>query len=299
MMSDTAAVSMAVSRRRAGDFVALAKPRVVVMVLLTTVVGFYVGSAGEVDYLRMIATVIGTGLAAGGTLTLNQYLERDVDAQMMRTRRRPLPDGRLQPSEALAFGVLLTATGVLYLLLTINGLSALVTALTVLSYLFVYTPLKRKTSLCTVLGAVSGALPPLTGWAAARGNLGVDAWVLFAILFLWQVPHSLAIAWLYREDYARAGLRLLPVLEPDGRSTARQIAANCLALLAVGMLPTLLGGAGTIYFMVASLVGCALLAFGLLLAWQRTNEAARRLLFASLVYLPVLLVAMALDKVSS
>jgi protoheme IX farnesyltransferase len=298
MPPETATLSVAVAHRRAADFVALAKPRVVVMVLLTTVVGFYLASSGDVDYLRLLATVVGTGLAAGGTLTLNQYLERDLDARMERTRMRPLPDGRLAATDALVFGAVLVAAGLLLLTFAVNPLSGAVTATTVVTYLFMYTPLKQKTSLCSVVGAIPGALPPLTGWAAARGDLGVEAWVLFAILFLWQLPHSLAIAWLYREDYARAGMQLLPVVEPDGRSTGRQVVTNCLALLAVGLLPTLLGLTGPIYFAVAALLGSGLLWFGVSLARSRTPAAARRLLFASLAYLPLLLVVMALDKVS-
>jgi len=297
MITDGSALAIAVPQRRAVDFLALTKPRVVVMVLLTAVVGFYLGSAGEVDYLRMIATVLGTGLAAGGTLALNQYMERDLDARMKRTKSRPLPDGRLLPTDALAFGTLLVTAGLLFLTFQVNALSGLVTAMTVVTYLFMYTPLKQKTALCSIVGAIPGALPPMTGWAAARGDVGVEAWVLFTILFLWQLPHSLAIAWLYREDYARAGMRLLPVVQPDGRSTGRQIAANCLALFAVGLLPTLLGVAGDVYLAVASVLGAGLLAFGVSLAWTRTPAAARRLLFATLAYLPILLVVMAIDKV--
>jgi len=284
-------------RRRAADFLALGKPRVVVMVLLTAVVGFYLGSSGDIDYWRMAAMLVGTGLAAGGTLALNQYIERDLDALMERTRSRPLPDGRLQPTEALVFGLTVTTVGLLYLMIEVNPLSAWVTAFTSASYLILYTPLKQRTSLCSLIGAVPGALPPVTGWAAARGDVGIEAWILFGILFLWQLPHSLAIAWLYRADYARAGMRLLPVIEPDGRSTGRQIAVSCVALLAVGLLPALLGLAGAIYLAVAVTLGVALLLYGLSMARTRTPQAARRLLFATLAYLPILLVVMALDKV--
>jgi protoheme IX farnesyltransferase len=295
--SETLALDMSAARSRAADFLALTKPRVVVMVLLTAVVGYYLGSSGDIAYWRMVAMLIGTALAAGGTLALNQYIERDLDARMERTRLRPLPDGRLQPTEALLFGAIVTASGLLYLTVAVNTLSGLVTALTSASYLFLYTPLKQRTSLCSVVGAVPGALPPVTGWVAARGDIGIEACVLFGILFLWQLPHSLAIAWLYRADYARAGMQLLPVIEPDGRSTGRHIAANCVALFAVGMLPTLLGFAGTVYLAVASFLGVGLVVFGVDLARARTPQAARRLLFATLAYLPILLVAMALDKV--
>ncbi len=282
---------------RLSDFLALTRPRVVLMVMITTLVGFYLASVGTPDYVRLTQTLVGLGFAAGGTLALNQYLERDVDARMQRTRRRPLPDGRLHPAGALIFGVAITGAGLLHLALFVNGLSAFVTAISVGSYLFLYTPLKRKTSLCSIVGAVPGALPPVIGWAAARGELGVEAWVLFAILFLWQIPHSLAIARLYRDDYARAGIRLLPVIEPDGGSTGRQIVSNCLALLAVGSLPTLIGLAGSVYFVGAFILGVGFLGCGIGLAISRSETAARRLLLASLVYLPAQLGLMALDKV--
>lgn len=283
-------------QRYAADFLALTRPRVVLMVMITTLVGFYLASVGTPDYVRLIQTLVGLGFASGGTLALNQYLERDVDARMVRTRLRPLPDGRLQPAEALVFGVAITGVGLLHLAFFVNGLSAFVTAISVGSYLFLYTPLKRKTSLCSVVGAVPGALPPMIGWVAARGELGLEAWVLFAILFLWQIPHSLAIARLYRDDYARAGIQVLPVVEPDGKSTGRQIVNNCLALLAVGLLPTLIGLAGSVYFFGALVIGVGFLGCGIGLAFSRSEAAARRLLFASLIYLPAQLGLMALDK---
>jgi len=279
------------------DFLALMKPRVVLLVLVTTLAGFYLGSSGTVDIGLLLKTLFGTALAAGGTIALNQFLEREVDARMDRTRLRPLPDGRLQPLEALTFGVSITAAGLMYLTLAVNAKAGLVTAVVVGSYVFVYTPLKRKTPLCTVVGAIPGALPPVTGWVAARGELQLGAWVLFAILFLWQLPHSLAIASLYRDDYARGGIRVLPVLDPDGGSTGRQIVNSCLALLAVGFLPSLIGLAGAIYFFTAFVLGLGFLACGILVALFPTRVAARCLLLASLVYLPVLLLVMALDKV--
>jgi protoheme IX farnesyltransferase len=283
--------------RRATDFLALTKPRMVVMILVTTFVGFYLGSSGAMDTLRLIHALIGTALAAAGTLALNQFLEREVDAKMERTRSRPLPGGRLHPGEALLFGTIATVTGLVYLGIAVSGVSALVTAVTAGSYLFVYTPLKQRTSLCSVLGAIPGALPPVTGWVAARGEFGLGAWVLFAILFLWQLPHSLAIAWLYRADYARAGIRLLPVVEPDGSSTGRQVVSNCLALLVVGLLPTLIGLTGSFYFVGALALGAGLLGCGIALAMSRSSGDARRLVFASLLYLPALLGLMALNKV--
>ncbi len=300
MIPQAQAVSIDTSRlqRRALDFLALTKPRVVSMVLITTCVGFYLGTRGAPEYLLLLRTLLGTALAAGGTLALNQFLERDVDAKMERTRSRPLPDGRLQPSEALVFGALLAGAGILYLSVAVNALSAGVTAAIAVSYLALYTPLKRKTPLCSVVGAVPGALPPVTGWVAAHNGFGAEAWILFAILFLWQLPHSLAIARLYRDDYAKAGIRLLPIVEPDGKSTARQIVTNCLALIVVGLLPTLVGLAGPVYFFAALIFGVAFLGYGVSFALSRSGSAARQLLYASLLYLPAVLIIMALDKVS-
>ncbi|OLC13644.1 MAG: protoheme IX farnesyltransferase [Candidatus Rokubacteria bacterium 13_1_40CM_69_27] len=284
-------------RQLVADLLALTKPRVVVMVLVATLVGYYVGLTGAPDYVRMLHLIVGTLLAAGGTLALNQYSERDVDARMDRTRMRPLPDGRLQPLEALAFGAAATALGVAYLAACVNALAACLTAATVVLYLFAYTPLKLRTPLCTIVGAVPGALPPVTGWVAAREDVAVGAWVLFAILFLWQLPHTLAIARLYRDDYARAGVRVLPVVDADGWSTERQIVTGCLALLAVSLLPTLIGMAGPLYFVGALLLGLVFATFGTLQALAPSSLAARRVLLASLLYLPAVLALLALDKI--
>src|SRR5213078_1262251 len=247
----------------------LTKPRVVAMVLVTTAAGYYLGSAGSPRLAPLLSTLAGTALAAAGTLALNQYLERDLDARMERTRHRPLPEGRLHAAEALAVGLVL------------------------------FTPLKPVTSLCSLVGAVPGALPPVTGWAAARGTLGAEPWILFAIMFLWQIPHSLAIGRMYRDDYARAGIRVLPVVDRDGASTGVQVVTNCLALLPVALLPTLVGLAGAVYFLVALALGLGFLWSAIGLARSGSAAAARRLLFASLVYLPVLLGVMALDKLAS
>ena len=295
--SGVVAAALARDRRRvAADLVALTKPRVLVMVLVTTVVGYYVGLEGVADYARLLHLVVGTLLAAGGTLALNQYWEREVDGRMERTRGRPLPDGRLQPLEALLFGVAITAMGLVYLTILVNVLAGLVTAATVVLYLFAYTPLKLRTALCTLVGAVPGALPPVTGWVAARDGFGVGAWVLFGILFLWQLPHTLAIARLYRDDYARAGVRLLPVVDPEGTSTERHIVTGCLALLVVSLLPTLIGLAGAVYFVGAFSLGGALVVLGARQALVPSSAAARRVLFASLLYLPALLALLAFDK---
>ena len=286
-------------RRRVADYVALGKPRVVAMVLVTTSVGYYLGSAGSPLLLPLAWTLAGTALAAAGTLALNQYMERDVDARMERTRYRPLPDGRLRPGEALAFGAALLAGGLGVLAVAANGLAAVVTAGISVTYLLLYTPLKRVTSLCSIVGAVPGALPPVAGWAAARGALGAEPWILFAIMFLWQIPHSLAIGRVYRDDYARAGILVLPVIDRDGWSTGRQVVTNCLALVPVALMPTLVGLAGPVYFLVALVLGVGFLWTAIGLARTRSAAAARRLLFASLVYLPILLAVMALDKLAS
>ncbi len=284
-------------RQLAADFVALTKPRVVLMVLVTTLMGYDVALTGPADYLRMIHLLIGSLLAAGGTLALNQYRERDLDARMDRTRARPLPAGRLQPLEAWLFGVALTLVGTAYLAALVNPLVALVTLATTILYLFAYTPLKRRTPLCTLVGAVAGALPPVAGWAASRGDVAPGAWVLFAILFLWQLPHTLAIARLYRDDYARAGVRVLPVVDPDGASTERQVVLSCVALVSVSLLPAVAGWTGPIYLAGALVLGLAFSAVGVEQALVPSPRAARHVLLASLIYLPLLLGLMAFDRI--
>jgi len=283
-------------RRVLGDLVVLTKPRVVLMILVTTLVGYYVGLNGAPDWARLLHLAIGTALAAGGTLALNQYWEREVDARMERTRGRPLPDGRLMPLEALVFGAVITALGIAQLAAFVGVAAAAVTLATFALYLFAYTPLKLRSALCTIVGAVPGALPPVTGWLAARDDAGAGAWILFGILFLWQLPHTLAIARLYRDDYARAGVRLLPVIDPDGSSTERQILTGCLALLGVSLLPTLIGLAGGIYFTGALALGIGFIVLGARQAIAPSLGGARRVLFASLLYLPALLALLAFDK---
>ena len=299
-MTPAAALSeRAASRQRLADWVALTKPRVNTMVLVTTAAGYYLGSAGRPRIAPLLWTLAGTGLAAAGTLALNQWMERDVDGRMERTRHRPLPDGRIRPGEALALGLVLLAAGLGVLASAVGPLAALVTAGITGTYLLLYTPLKPVTSLCSIVGAVPGALPPVVGWAAARGTLGVEPWILFGIMFLWQIPHSLAIGRLYRDDYARGGIRVLPVVDRDGRSTGTQVVSNCLALLPVALLPTLVGLTGALYFLVALVLGAGFLWSAIGLARTGSAADARRLMFASLVYLPVLLGAMALDKLAS
>jgi protoheme IX farnesyltransferase len=299
-MPPTEVIAASIDRDRrqvATDLLALTKPRVVVMILVTTLVGYYVGLTGAPDYVRMVHLIVGTLLAAGGTLALNQYSERHVDALMERTRMRPLPDGRLQPLEALLFGAAITVLGVVYLAAFVGALSAAVTAVTAVLYLFAYTPLKLRTALCTIVGAVPGALPPVTGWVAARDDLSLGAWILFGILFLWQLPHTLAIARLYRDDYARAGVRVLPVVDVNGSTTERQIVMGCLALLAVSLLPTLIGLTGGVYFTGALLLGVTFVVLGGWQALAPSTLSARRVLYASLLYLPALLALLAFDKV--
>jgi protoheme IX farnesyltransferase len=284
-------------RRVLTDLIVLTKPRVVLMVLVTTLIGYYVALPGPADWVRVIHLVVGTVLAAGGTLALNQYWERDIDARMERTRLRPLPDGRLMPLEALLFGVVITVLGVAYLAAMVNLLSALVTGTVVVLYLFAYTPLKLRSPLATLVGAVPGALPPVTGWVAAREDFAVGAAVLFGILFLWQLPHTLAIARLYRDDYARAGVLVLPVVDEHGGSTERQMMTGVLGLLVVSLLPTLIGLAGGLYFAGALFLGIVFVGAGAMQARSRSTVAARWVLFASLLYLPALLALLAFDKV--
>ena len=278
------------------DLVALSKPRVLLMVLASTLAGYFVALDGRPDLARVIHVLIGTFMAAGGTLALNQYVERDVDALMERTRRRPLPDHRLQPLEALLFAGVLTSAGVTYLAISIGIAVAGLTLATTILYLGAYTPLKTRSALCMLVGAVPGALPPVTGWLAARGDLGLGAAMLFAIVFLWQLPHTLAIARLYRDDYARAGVRVLPVVDAHGTVSDRQIVTSTLALLGVSVLPTAIGLSGTAYFATACTLGLGLLGIGLAHASTPSVASARRVLLATLLYLPLLLAVLAFDR---
>jgi protoheme IX farnesyltransferase len=282
------------ARGRVADYVALAKPGITVMVAITAGVGFAVAGAALVEWKLLVHLLAGTMLSSAGAAALNMFLEREADAKMERTRRRPLPAGRLAPAEALVFGVLLAAGGVAYLAAAVNLLTAGISAATIASYLGAYTPLKKRSSLCTLVGAVPGALPPVMGWAAARGSLDGGAWVLFLILFFWQLPHFLALAWMYREDYARGGFPMLPVEGPDGASTGRQVVLQTLALIVVTLLPAGFGMAGEAYLAAALVLGAGFLGFGVAFAVERTRERASRLFFASITYLPLLLGALAL-----
>ncbi len=282
---------------RVSDYATLTKSRIGLFVVLSTAVGFVLGATGSLDLSRLFHTLVATFLIAGGAAALNQFLERDLDARMRRTADRPLPAGRLQPDQAYLFGVLLSAVGILYLGMWVNWLTSLVGALTSGVYLFLYTPLKQKTVYNTAVGAVAGALPPVGGWAAARGEIGSEAWVLFAIMFLWQFPHFFSIAWIYREDYARGGYRMLSVVDPEGDRISRQVVLTSLVLLPFSLLPVLLGVSGAIYAIVAALLSLGLVGVGLSFARFRTDRCARRLMRATLLYLPTLWVVMVLDKV--
>jgi len=295
--STTCTPALVLSRSRVADYMELTKPRVAVLVLFTVAAGAWLAGRDVVDPLTVVNTLVGTALVAGGASALNQLLERHSDALMQRTENRPLPSGRLQPLEVLLFGALLGSGGLVYLGLTVRQpLAVVVAALTFLSYVFLYTPLKRKTTLNTLVGAIPGALPPVIGWTAIRGSLGPEVVVLFLILFLWQVPHFLAIAWIYRHEYRRAGLCMLPTVDPSGTMTGRQMVSYCLALIPVSMAPAALGQAGPAY-----VIGAALLGFAFLIcciAFYRTTAyaQARRVLRASLIYLPLLLGALLLEK---
>ena len=284
--------------RRAGlaDYLELTKPGITGLILFSTAVGFYLGSNDGLRLLPLIHTIIGTALVASGTATLNQYWEREADAKMWRTRSRPLPMGRIAPWKALWFGAVLSLAGTIYLWQQVNSLSAALAALTLLSYLFLYTPLKTRTPMCTLVGSFPGAVPPLIGWAAADGTLPMTAWVLYGILFLWQFPHFYSIAWLYRDDYERAGIAMLPVVEPDGESTARRIVIYALILLPFSLIPTWLGVTGPIYLGGAFFLGAAYLYSAMRTARAKTKLEARRLLQASVIYLPLLYGLMLIDK---
>jgi len=282
---------------RVADLAALTKPRITLMVVLTGGIGLWLASGGEVSLGLALHTLLGTGLLAAGSSALNQVLEQDLDALMTRTADRPLPAGRMDPDVALIFGVALSIVGLLELTVFVNLLVALLGTVALAGYIFLYTPLKRVSSLATVIGAIPGAIPPLMGWAAVTDRLDAGAWVLFGILFLWQLPHFLAIAWMCREDYARAGLPMLPVVEPDGRSTARQMVLYGAALLPVSLLPTVLGLTGPTYFLGTLTLGCFFLGVCVVFALRFSTQAARRVLLVSVFYLPAVLLVMVLDRV--
>jgi protoheme IX farnesyltransferase len=277
-------------------YLSLTKPDVSFLVVLTTVAGYSLGTLGPLDWLRMAHTVFGTTLVAAGTSALNHYFERDTDARMRRTAGRPLPSGQLQPREAFLFGIGMLVGGALYLAVATNLLATLLATVTSIAYLGVYTPLKRRTTLATFVGAFPGAVPPLIGWAAARGTITLDAWVLFAILFLWQFPHFDAIAWIYREDYSRAGIKMLPVEDREGTRTFREILLTAAVLVPVSLLPALTGLAGARYFFGALVLGIILVEVCLWAAAAKSNVRAKWLMHATVLHLPLLLGLLIYDK---
>ena len=278
-------------------FCELFKMRLTFLVLLTTLVGFYIGTSGPVDYLLMLHTVLGTALVAAGASALNQFWERDLDARMRRTQDRPLPSGRMQPQSVLLIGCGCSIVGLAYLAIGVNLLTSLIGACSLLTYIFVYTPLKRVTWLNTVIGAIPGGLPPLMGWTAARGRLDADGWALFGILALWQLPHFMAIAWMYRDEYARAGFKMLPMVDPDGHRTGSQAVSHTLALVPVSLCPSMVNLTGHWYFFGALILGLVFLGAAVQFSRQLTLSKARQLFYVSILYLPLLLGLMVLDKV--
>ena len=285
-------MAMVESRSRAADYVTLAKPRLNMLVVASTLAGYVMGGGAMSDVVRVLMMLGGTALVAGGASAFNQVIERRTDALMRRTQQRPMADGRLASADALVYASVLSLAGLSILTVAVNPLSAWVALATLVSYAAIYTPLKLKTSFATVIGAIPGALPPVIGWAAATNGLSQGAWILFGILFLWQLPHFLAIAWMYREDYARAGFPMLPVIEPDGRSTARQSVLYAAALLPLSLAPTLIGMTTTVYFVAALILTLGFLALTLRFAKTRSVPDARRVFFGSIIYLPVLWVLM-------
>lgn len=280
----------------AAVFADLVKARLTALVLLTTFVGFYLGESGSVNYLLMFHVLFGTALVAGGAAALNELLEREHDAKMRRTASRPLPSGRLQPATVAIFGGACSVIGLVYLAVLVNPLTSVIGAVTSISYLFIYTPLKRVTWLNTLVGAIPGALPPLMGWTAARNELGGGGWALFAILAFWQIPHFMAIAWLYKEEYAKAGFVMLPNIDPDGSRTAQQSVSNTLALLLASLCPFAFGLNGKIYLVVALVLGAGYFWCAVRFARQLTMRRARQLFLASIIYLPLLIAALVGNK---
>ena len=281
------------------NYLALTKPRITWLILMSTGIGYFFGYRGPLDLWLLLHTLLGTALLASGTATLNQWYERDADARMHRTESRPIPSGLVTPLNAFLFGLTLIVLGELELALGVNVLTAWIGFATVASYLVLYTPMKQRTWLSTTVGAFPGAMPPLIGFAAARGALTLEAWVLFAIIFLWQFPHFYAIAWMYKDDYARAGIRMLPVVEPDGVSTSRHILAFALLLLPVSLLPGFLNMTGHWYLAAALVLGAFFLRSAVRVARDRTPLNARLVLKASVIYLPLLYIALVLDHHTS
>lgn len=293
----TSPVSTAPEHSRTADYVTLAKPRLNMLVVATTLAGYYMAGPARADWPVLVHTLVGTTLVASGASAFNQLMEIEADGLMRRTRLRPLPSGRLTPWQARIFGLVLSVAGLAELALGVNLLTSGVALATLLTYTVFYTPLKRRTSLATVVGGIPGALPPMIGWAAVRGSLSIEAWILFGIVFLWQMPHFLAIAWMYREDYRRAGFPLLPVVDPDGASTGRQALIYAAALLPLSLAPTVLAMTGNLYLAGAGIMSALFLALAARFAWDRTTSSARRLFFGSITYLPLLWILMVFNRV--
>ena len=295
--AEIAPASLAGVRRQSnfGDYVALTKPRLNFLVVLTSAAGYYLGAMSSLNLWQMTQAVVGTALVAGGAAVLNQVYERDTDALMRRTLGRPLPDHRVTAGDATIFGSALALAGMALLAFGANILAALLALATLFVYLVVYTPMKRRSPVATLVGAVPGALPALIGWAAARGAATTGGWILFAIVFLWQIPHFMAIAWMYREDYRSAGFPMLPVIEPDGRRTGRQALLFAAALLPVSLAPTFVGLSGWIYFSIALALSISLLILSIRFAATRSETSARWLFFGSITYLPLIWAAMILN----
>lgn len=283
-------------RERIGAFAELTKPRIALLLVLTSAAGFYLGTKDNFDTVLFAHSVIAITLLAFGVATLNQYWEREIDRLMDRTARRPLPAGKVASTEALIFGLVQCAIAEGYLLLFVNPLTALLGLVVIVGYVLVYTPLKTRTSASTAIGALPGALPPLMGWTAATNEITLGAWALFAMQFLWQFPHFMAIAWMYREEYAKAGILMLPVLEPEGRLTARQIVLFTIMLAPVSLAPFFFGMSGLVFLIGASFLNLLFLVVSVRAARTKTKESARQLLLASVIYLPVLLILMVADK---
>ena len=278
------------------DLVELVKARLTLLVLLTTAVGFYLGAEGPINFVALLHTVFGTAAAAAGAAALNQWWEYNLDALMQRTRSRPVPAGRMRPRDAVILGSALSIFGVAYLAFVCNALSAALAAITIIIYIFAYTPLKRVSTFNTALGAVPGALPPMIGWAAARGTLNAGAWTLFAILFFWQLPHFFAIAWMYRDDYARAGFQMISSDDRTGERSASQSVFFCMLLFVVAGLPAFLGIATVFYLLAELILGAVFVAVAMRFLKTRARSDARRLFITSIIYLPLLLGALVLSK---
>ncbi len=283
-------------RLRFNDFYELTKPRLNFLVVVTTMVGFFMATGDHVQWWLMLNTILGTALTAAGAGALNMYVERNHDALMARTANRPLPAGRVSPLEALVYGAVLGLAGPIWLAFLVNPLTAILGAITLLSYVLIYTPMKRTTTLCTIVGAVPGAIPPMMGWTAVTSAITPEAMALFGILFLWQMPHFLAIAILYKDDYRAGGFVMLPCIDPGLEITSRQIIMYLLAMIPVSIFPVMIGMAGPVYFTLAVLLGLAFLSFGISCAATKSRTDSRKLFFASIIYLPLLLAALMIDK---